>query len=269
MVIHALMRPLNPKIKNAPHEPVTVEYFQHECSKHALRTKSSLMLFAQKKHSRKELKIAKQKAIAEESTMKYSEILKHRGKIFFHFLKVIPTVDNLFFPDEIDNHYLIDGIRALCEFRLKTHKGGHTTNGNMFHLSDTFAHHLMRAIDTTGNRVLSEEEFLEFLMSTRETKNKKAKELVKSDHHYRSVKELVVLLNQANEKLRNAGLLIENEENVVGGDTNAGMKKEEVVDGENPIDHLEKAREDLLARIGGDVVDRDQALSVMHNRLNN
>ena len=125
--------------------------------------------------------------------MSYKEILESRAKTFFCFLKTIPTVDNLFYPEEVDEEYLILGIRALCEFRL----------GHMRWLSDTFAHHLMRAIDTTGNRQLEEAEFLEFLLMPRRTRRKKAQKVPTTDLHFRSVHELVDLLEAANQTLKN------------------------------------------------------------------
>ena len=249
MIIHALMRPVKPKILQAPHEPVTLEYFQHQCFRHALRSRTQLMLFARKKHSKRIQKNAHVKALLDEETMTYKEILRSRGKTFFQFLKIVPTVDNFFYPEEIDKEYLIDGIRALCEFRLKTHLGGHATNENVHHLSETFEHHLMRAIDTTGNQQLSEEEFIEFLIPTKITKKKKSKKIETTDNHYRSIQELVVLLEKANKALEDSGISMEN------GD---GMSVD------NPRYHLEKARENLLQRIGSDSIQRDHALTIAH-----
>ena len=49
IVVHALMRPIHPKVKVAPHEPVTVQYFQHMCAKHSsFRTSSAFMFFGRK-----------------------------------------------------------------------------------------------------------------------------------------------------------------------------------------------------------------------------
>jgi hypothetical protein len=49
IVVHALMRPIHPKVKVAPHEPVTVQYFQHMCAKHSsFKTSSALMFFGRK-----------------------------------------------------------------------------------------------------------------------------------------------------------------------------------------------------------------------------
>ena len=238
MIIHALMRPVNPKILEAPHEPVTLEYLQHQCTKHVSRSNFSIMYFGQKKHSKQVRQAAKQQALEKEKKMTYKEILTSRAKVFFHFLKTIPTVDNIFYPEEVDEDYLIQGIRVLCVFRLETHKGGHITNHHMRWLSDTFAHHLMRGIDTTGNRQLEEAELLEFLLVPRETKKKKAQEVATSDLHYRSVHELVDLLEKANQALKKAG--IEDESSATNQDPTP----------DTPRFHIEKAKEELLAQIG-------------------
>jgi len=249
------MRPVKPKVLAPPHEPVTHEYFQHQCHRHAIRSRSTLMFLGRKKHTKREIKQAYLNALALESTMTYKQILERRAKVFFNFVKLVPTVDNFFYPEEIDNQYLVDGISALCEFRLRTHKGGHSTNHR---LSETFSNHLMRAIDTTGNRVLSEEEFLEFLLPTKLTKRSKKKHTKmtqKTDLHYRSVEELVKLMEAAQKALKAAGIEdgIDEEE---GG--NEGTN--------NPQYHLEKARQELLERMGSTVLERDQALSVAHMR---
>jgi hypothetical protein len=102
LLIQALMRPVNPKILEAPHEPVTLEYLQHQCTKHVSRSNFSIMYFGQKQHSKQVRQAAKQEALEKEKKMTYKEILTSRAKVFFHFLKMIPTVDNLFYPEEVD-----------------------------------------------------------------------------------------------------------------------------------------------------------------------
>jgi hypothetical protein len=182
------------------------------------------------------LKAAETQSLAEQN-MSYKEILRSRGRIFFTFLKKIPTIDHNDRPEGVENHYLLEGIRALCEFRLASKHNHH----NMI-LSDSICQHLMRGIDTTGNSIIDEQEFLNFLMPTTQHLKKKSSQTInKSDLHYRSVQELVELLEKANEKLKKAGISVE------GNDPT-----------DNPQATIERTKQELLESIGCTALEREE-----------
>ena len=182
------------------------------------------------------LKAAETQSLAEQN-MSYKEILRSRGRIFFTFLKKIPTIDHNDRPEGVENHYLLEGIRALCEFRLASKHNHH----NMI-LSDSICQHLMRGIDTTGNSIIDEQEFLNFLMPTTQHLKKKSSQTInKSDLHYRSVQELVELLEKANEKLKKAGISVE------GNDPT-----------DNPQATMERTKQELLESIGCTALEREE-----------
>ena len=129
------------------------------------------------------------------------------------------------------HRFVVSGERPVCAFcthlffffifliikRLKTELKQDNSNGSgVMRLSETLEAHLMRGIDTTGNRVLELKEWLDFLVpkAATDTTDTAAALLersevaaAQSDLELRSVAELVKLLEIANQKLVLAGVV--------------------------------------------------------------
>jgi hypothetical protein len=165
----ALMRPLNPRVPKAPHEPITVsglkDHFMTTANTAMRRFRESRTTFSDFAFGGKTsledtmteatVRDEEDASLKSEAEMTYNEKLLSRGRTFFEFM-LSAGVHPFSKSEGVSNSDLVHGINALTAYRRP---GDHP-------LTHTTEVYLMHALDKNGDEHLSCQEFLNFLMET-------------------------------------------------------------------------------------------------------